>query len=144
MSTFSILFICPENAARSQMAEGLLRHHYGDHYDIYSAGCDECEPVHPLAIQAMREIGVDISEQTSKHLDDFAGRSFDYVATVCDAVHETCPEVPARVQNMHYSFPDPTAARGSEQEQLNVFCRVRNEIDAWIKEAFDPAQIESA
>lgn len=138
MAKPSVLFICTHNSARSQMAEGLLRDRYGDTYDVYSAGTEQTH-VRPLAIKAMRDIGIDISGHTSKTIDTVAeGRTFDYVITVCNAARENCPYLPATEQNMHQSFDDPSAATGAEAEQLAVFRRVRDEIDAWIADTFAP------
>lgn len=138
MAKPSVLFICTHNSARSQMAEGLLRARYGDHYEVYSAGT---EPAHvrPLAIEAMREIGIDISDHASETIDAVtADRTFDIVVTVCDAAREACPYLPARQQNLHQSFDDPSAATGSAAERLGVFRRVRDEIAAWIDATFGP------
>ncbi|MEX0746572.1 MAG: arsenate reductase ArsC [Rhodothermales bacterium] len=132
----SVLFICTHNSARSQMAEGLLRGRLGHRFEAASAGTTP-GGVNPLAVEAMREIGIDISGHTSKHVDDaVAGRSFDYVVTVCDSAKETCPYVPASRMNMHQSFEDPSAASGSPEERLSVFRRVREEIAAWIDATF--------
>jgi len=138
MSKPSVLFICTHNSARSQMAEGLLRDRYGDTYNVYSAGTEQTH-VRPLAIKAMREVGIDIAGHTSKTIDDVAeGRTFDHVVTVCNSARENCPYLPAEVQNMHQSFDDPSAATGSEAEQLAVFRRVRDEISDWIEATFAP------
>ncbi|MFO8232490.1 MAG: arsenate reductase ArsC [Longimonas sp.] len=144
MATPSVLFICTHNSARSQMAEGLLRDRYGDDYDVYSAGTEQTH-VRPLAIQAMDELGIDISGHTSKTIDDVAeGRTFDYVVTVCNSARENCPYLPAQEQNMHQSFDDPSAATGSEEEQLAVFRRVRDEIGDWIEGTFAPEKKSAA
>lgn len=138
MSKPSVLFICTHNSARSQMAEGLLRDRYGDTYNVYSAGTEQTH-VRPLAIKAMREVGIDIAGHTSKTIDDVAeGRTFDHVVTVCNSARENCPYLPAEAQNMHQSFDDPSAATGSEAEQLAVFRRVRDEISDWIEATFAP------
>ena len=136
MAKPSVLFICTHNSARSQMAEGLLRATYGDHYEAYSAGTEQTH-VRPLAIRAMQEIDIDISGHTSKTIDTVtADRTFDIVVTVCDHAREACPYVPARQQNLHQSFEDPSAATGTEEEQLAVFRHVRNEIADWINDTF--------
>jgi arsenate reductase len=139
MAKPSVLFICTHNSARSQMAEGLLRAKYGDRYAVASAGTEQTH-VRPLAIRAMQDIGIDISDHTSKTIDTVtADQTFDVVVTVCDHAREACPYVPAREQNLHQSFDDPSAATGSEEEQLAVFRRVRDEISGWIDTVFGPA-----
>ena len=129
-----ILFICTHNSARSQMAEGLMRELYGDHYDAYSAGTDLTN-VNPNAIRVMKEIGVDISHQRSKSISEFKDWKFDYVITVCDQARETCPFFPDGVF-IHTSFKDPSLIDGSENEILNSFREVRDEIRNWIEKVF--------
>jgi arsenate reductase len=128
-----VLFVCTHNSARSQMAEGLLRHMAGDEFEVYSAGTEATE-VRPLAIEAMREIGIDISHHTSKTVDSLRDRSFDVVITVCDAANEACPLFPGGVQRLHWSFEDPSAATGSKTERLEVYRRVRDQIAAQLRE----------
>lgn len=142
MAKPSVLFICTHNSARSQMAEGLLRAKYGDRYAVASAGTEQTH-VRPLAIRAMQDIGIDISDHTSKTIDTVtADQTFDVVVTVCDHAREACPYVPAREQNLHQSFDDPSAATGPEEEQLAVFRRVRDEIAGWIDDTFGrPAEM---
>jgi len=123
----SVLFLCTHNSARSQIAEGLLRHLAGDRFETFSAGT-EATHVQPLAIEAMREIGIDISGHTSKTLVAFQGQNFDYVITVCDRANESCPIFPGGTERIHWSFDDPTAASGGDEERLVVFRRVRDEI----------------
>lgn len=135
MSKETVLFICTHNSARSQMAEGLLRDRYDNRYEVVSAGTEKTQ-VQPMAIDVMREIGIDISDHHSKTVEDLGDRAFDYVATVCDAAREACPHVPARKQNRHWSFDDPSAATGSPEARLAVFRRVRDEIAQWIDEVF--------
>jgi arsenate reductase len=136
MAKPSVLFICTHNSARSQMAEGLLRAKYGDRYEVASAGTEQTH-VRPLAIQAMSEAGIDIADHTSTTIDTVtADRSFDVVVTVCDHAREACPYVPARQQTLHRSFDDPSAATGTDEEQLAVFRRVRDEIARWIDDTF--------
>lgn len=130
-----VLFICTHNSARSQMAEGLLRTMYGEEYEAMSAGTVPTE-LNPLAIKVMQEIGIDISDQTSTSVDEFFGMQIDYVATVCDQAKEACPLFPAKIANLHKSFPDPSRAEGTEEEKLRVFRRVRDEIKNWIEESF--------
>ena len=122
-----VLFLCTHNSARSQMAEGLLRHIGGERFEVHSAGTEATE-VRPLAILAMSEIGIDISGQRSKTLNDYLGRQLDYVITVCDSANESCPIFPGYPHRIHWSFPDPSAATGSEDERLAVYRRVRDEI----------------
>ena len=122
-----VLFLCTHNSARSQMAEGLLRHIAGDQFDVASAGTEETR-VHPLATEAMREVGIDLSAHTSKTLDRFLPEHLDYVITVCDRANESCPIFPGNAERMHWSFEDPSGATGSEQERLKTFRRIRDEI----------------
>jgi arsenate reductase (thioredoxin) len=122
-----VLFLCTHNSARSQMAEGLLRHLAGDRFEAMSAGT-EATRVRPLAIRAMDEIGVDISKQESKTLDRYLQEPVDYVITVCDDANEACPFFPGAQNRLHWSFEDPSKAEGSEEERLEVFRRVRDGI----------------
>jgi arsenate reductase (thioredoxin) len=122
-----VLFICTHNSARSQMAEGLLRHFGGDRFEVESAGTEQTH-VRPLAIRAMEEIGIDISGQSSKTLERFVDEPWDWVITVCDQANESCPLFPGGAQRLHWSFEDPSAATGSEEDRLAVFRRVRDEI----------------
>jgi arsenate reductase len=122
-----VLFLCTHNSARSQMAEGLLRHTGGDRFDVQSAGT-EATRVHPLAVEAMREVGVDLSTHTSKTLEQFRSQDFDYVITVCDRANESCPNFPGKAERIHWSLDDPSAAVGSDQERLETFRRIRDEI----------------
>lgn len=133
-----ILFICTHNAARSQMAEGYLRVRYGGRYEAFSAGTVVTE-VHPLAVRVMAELRIDISEQWSKDLGRFIGEEMDVVVTVCDAAKTTCPMFPWAKSTVHASFPDPSAAIGTEEERLAVFRAVRDEIAAWIDATFGGA-----
>ena len=127
MSKKRVLILCTGNSARSQMAEGLLRHFAGDKFDVESAGTI-ASFVRPQAIAAMAEIGIDISGHRSKCLDEFLVTPFDYVITVCDNANETCPVFPGPAKRIHWSFDDPAEATGSEDEQLALFRRVRDEI----------------
>jgi arsenate reductase len=122
-----VLFLCTHNSARSQMAEGLLRHLAGDRFEAYSAGT-EATRVRPLAIKAMEEIDVDISEQESKTLERYLGEPFDHVITVCDEANEACPFFPGAQSRLHWSFEDPSKVEGSAEERLEVFRRVRDGI----------------
>lgn len=118
------------------MAEGLLRHIFGDYYEVYSAGT-EPSGVSPFAVGAMEEIGINISNHTSKGVDEFLSVNLDMVVTVCDSAHEHCPYVPAR-NNIHQRFEDPRATTGTDHEKIKSFRRVRNQIKAWIQEYFNP------
>ena len=122
-----VLFLCTHNSARSQMAEGLLRHLAGDRFEAMSAGT-EATHVRPLAIRAMEELGMDISHQESKTLDRYLQERLDYVITVCDDANEACPFFPGAANRLHWSFEDPSKATGSEEERLVVFRRVRDGI----------------
>jgi arsenate reductase len=122
-----VLFLCTGNSARSQMAEGYLRHAAGDRYESLSAGV-EPKGLNPLAAEAMREIGIDISPQQSKHADSFLGTHISCVITVCDNAKERCPIFPGAGKLLHWSFDDPAAAQGTQAEKLAVFRRVRDEI----------------
>ncbi|MGH7278776.1 MAG: arsenate reductase ArsC [Candidatus Rokuibacteriota bacterium] len=130
-----ILFVCTHNSARSQMAESLLRAFAGDHFEVAGAGT-EATRVHRLAEQVMAEIGVELSGHTSKTFDQFLRQRWDYVVTVCDSANERCPLFPGGLARLHWSFEDPSAATGSEEERLAVFRRVRDEIGirlrAWL------------
>lgn len=127
-----VLILCTGNSARSQMAEGLLRHLAGDKFDVESAGTI-ASFVRPQAIAAMAEIGIDISGYRSKCLDEFLGEAFDYVITVCDNAVENCPVFPGRATRIHWSFDDPADATGNDGERLVVFRRVRDEIAEKLK-----------
>ncbi len=118
-----VLFLCTHNSARSQMAEGLLRHLSEGRIEVQSAG-NQPSDLHPLAVQAMARMGIDISRQRSKHLDEFRDQSFDYVVTVCDRVREACPTFPGDPKQVHWSFIDPAAVEGSEQERSRAFDQV--------------------
>lgn len=128
-----VLILCTGNSARSQMAEGLLRHIAGDRFEVESGGVEPSH-VRPQAIEAMRERGIDISEHRSKSVDEFAGQDFDYVITVCDNANERCPVFPGKTERIHWSFDDPAAAEGDEAARLAVFRRVRDEIESRLRE----------
>lgn len=142
-----VLILCTHNSARSQMAEGLLRHLVGNAMDIHSAGSAPSH-VHPLALQAMAARGLDISHHRSKHLDEFRNEPLDYVITVCDSAAESCPLFPGPAQRLHWSFPDPSAATGSEAERLATFITIRDAIEqrlqAWLAESGQPFTEENA
>jgi arsenate reductase len=122
-----VLFLCTHNSARSQMAEGLLQHLAGDRFEVMSAGT-EATRVRPQAIEVMNEIGIDISSQESKTLERYLGEPFDYVVTVCDDANEACPVFPGAKSRLHWSFRDPSQATGTDEERLEVFRTVRDEI----------------
>ena len=123
-----VLILCTGNSARSQMAEGLLRHNAGDRFEVESAGT-KASFVRPEAIAVLRELGIDISRHHSKNVNEFEGQDFDYVITVCDHARESCPVFFGRAKKLHHDFEDPAAAEGSEAERLAVFRRVRDERD---------------
>lgn len=127
-----VLILCTGNSARSQMAEGLLRHDAGQRFEIESAGT-KASFVRPEAITVMREIGIDITGHRSKSVDEFAGQQFDYVITVCDNARETCPVFFGPAQKLHHDFEDPAAATGSEEQRLAVFRRVRDQLRAFLR-----------
>jgi thioredoxin type arsenate reductase len=115
-----VLFLCTHNSARSQMAEGILRQRMGKRVDVFSAGT-EATQVNPLAVRAMADMNIDISGQRSKHLDEFRDQKFNYVITVCDRARESCPIFPGDPEQIHWSFPDPAAVEGTEEERYAAF-----------------------
>ena len=127
-----VLFLCTHNSARSQMAEGLLRHLGGDRFEAFSAGT-EATRVRPLAMRAMAELGIDIAGQESKTLGRYLSEPFDEVITVCDQANEACPVFPGARSRRHWSFEDPSTATGTEEEQLATYRRVRDAIRARIE-----------
>ena len=131
-----VLILCTGNSARSQMAEGLLRHDAGERFEVESAGT-KASIVRPEAIAVMRELGIDISGQRSKNIDEFDGQQFDYVITVCDNARETCPVFFGGAQKVHRDFEDPVAATGSEEERLTVFRRVRDQLRIYLRDLSD-------
>jgi arsenate reductase len=140
-----VLFLCTGNSCRSHMAEGWLRHLGGDRFESLSAGAKPTGYVHPLAIKAMAEVGVDISKHRSKSIDEFAGQPLDLLVTVCDNARESCPMYAGAKRQVHWGFDDPAHAAGTSRaqrdaegeggkpEQLAVFRRVRDEIRARIE-----------
>jgi arsenate reductase len=137
-ATRRVLFLCTHNSARSQMAEGLLRHLAGDRFAAFSAGT-EATHVRPLAVQAMAEIGVDIAHHESKTLARYLGEPFDLVITVCDAANEACPTFYGAKERRHWSFPDPSQATGTADERLDAYRAVRDAIRARIERELLPA-----
>jgi arsenate reductase len=128
-----VLFLCTGNSARSQMAEAFLRRSAGDRFEVYSAGL-EPKGIHPYTRQVLAEVGIDISDQTSKDLSQFLGRvHFGYLITVCSNAEARCPVFPGVSVRLHWPFDDPAAVEGSEAERLACFRRVRDEIKARIE-----------
>jgi len=128
----AVLFLCTENSARSQMAEGILRHMSRGQVEVASAGTKPTE-VHQLAVQVLAEIGIDISGHRSKSLEEFLGQSFDYIITVCDRVKESCPSFPGNPERIHWSFGDPAAVEGSEQARHGAFKATANDLMTMIR-----------
>ena len=122
-----VLILCTGNSARSQMAEGLLRHDAGDRFEVFSAGTKPTQ-VRPEAITVMQELGIDISSHRSKSVDEFADQNFDYVVTVCDNAKASCPTFPGSAKRIHWSIEDPAAVDGSHEHRLAAFRRVRDEL----------------
>jgi arsenate reductase len=127
-----VLILCTGNSARSQMAEGLLRHDAGDRFEVFSAGTKPSR-VRPEAVAVMRELGIDISDHRSKSVDLFTGQPFDYVLTVCDHARESCPILLGNAITVHQNFEDPAAFDGSEEERLGRFRRVRDEMRDFLR-----------
>lgn len=130
-----VLFICTNNSCRSQMAEGFANHELGDKIEAYSAGM-AATSVNPRAIQSMAETGIDISGQRSKNMDEFTGKHFDYVITLCGGANEQCPLFFGGVKKIHIGFRDPAAVRGSEETTREAFRTVRDEIKSRLREFF--------
>jgi arsenate reductase (thioredoxin) len=130
MTKPTVLILCTGNSCRSHLAEGILRHVVGDLFDIHSAGSKPAGYVHPKAIAVMKEIGIDISGHTSKHMNEFLNRNIDTVITVCGNTDQACPMFPGQVNRYHWGFDDPAHATGTEEEIVAVFRRVRDQIKA--------------
>jgi len=130
-----VLFVCTANAARSQMAEGYLRAAYSDRYEAFSAGTRSAQ-VSRRAIIVMQEIGINISHHHSKTLDEVAGMSFDIAVTLCDRASQVCPVIPNATRTIHKGFDDPHLIPGTDEDMLNGYRRVRDEITAWIDTEF--------
>jgi len=152
MDKLKVLFLCTHNSARSQMAEGFLRHFYGERYEAFSAGSKPTR-VHPLAIKVTSEVGIDISKHTSKSIEEFRNKDIDVVVTVCrSSAKEVCPfcsspilgrrpeiissTVPSARKYIEHGFSDPSEVDGGDEERAEAFRRVRDEIASWIKDAF--------
>lgn len=133
MEKTRVLFLCTHNSARSQMAEGFLRAMAGDRFEAQSAGTEKTS-VNPLAIRVMAERGIDLGGHASKVYDGLMQERWDYLVTVCDDANERCPFVPGSVKRLHWSFEDPSRARGTEEERLRVFRRVRDQIEQRLAE----------
>ena len=129
----NILVLCTGNSCRSQIAEGYLSQYAGEKANIYSAGV-ETHGVNPRAISIMNEVGIDISNHTSNHVDEYITINFDFVITVCDNAKERCPYFPSKAERFHYNFPDPGKASGTDEEIVNEFRRVRLLIDEYCKD----------
>lgn len=138
----TILILCTGNSCRSHLAEGLLRRALNDDFIVASAGSNPAGYVHPLAIKAMAEIGIDISEHRSKHMNDFLEQHVETVITVCGNADQACPMFPGQLNRHHWGFDDPAHATGSEEEQMQVFRRVRDEI-ARVFEAYAAGRIDA-
>ena len=127
-----VIFLCTGNSARSQMAEGLMDYLRGNEFEVYSAGT-EPKRIHPLAIEVMAEIGIDISAQRSKHLDEYLNKNFDYIITLCDHAAKTCLLFPGPGERIHRGFPDPAAVEGTEEQRLEMFRKVRDQLKEFIR-----------
>jgi arsenate reductase len=132
-----LLFLCTGNSARSQMAEGLLRHLAGDRFEVFSAGTEPAERVHPMAVQVMSERGIDISAQRPKPLSDFDGQQFDLLITTCDDANEACPYYPGAKRRLHWSIPDPARRAGTDEEVRAAFRSAADDLTRRIKGLLD-------
>lgn len=136
-----ILVLCTGNSCRSHLAEGILRRALGAGYEVASAGSKPAGYVHPMAIAVMKEIGIDISNHTSKHADEFLDKGVETVITVCGNADQACPTYPGKVNRHHFPFDDPAHAKGTDDEKLAVFRRVRDEIKA-VFEAYAAGRLD--
>ncbi|HEY8903820.1 MAG TPA: arsenate reductase ArsC [Chthoniobacterales bacterium] len=143
MSKPTVLILCTGNSCRSHLAEGILRSAVGDLLDVRSAGSRPAGYVHPKAVEVMREIGIDISDHRSKHLDEFLNQDVETVITVCGNADQACPMFPGQVNRHHWGFDDPAHATGSDEEVLAVFRRVRDEIRR-VFEAYAAGRIDQS
>lgn len=130
-----ILFVCTHNSARSQMAEGLMNHYFGDRFQAFSAGT-EATFVKPPAIKVLEQVSIDISHHRSKTVEEFRGIEFDYVVTVCDSAKENCPFFPGAKAYIHMAFRDPSNVEGTGEEKVAAFARTRDEIKQWMDKTF--------
>lgn len=133
-----VIFVCTHNSARSQMAEGMLRAWGGGRFDAFSAGTIQTE-LRPEAVEVMREIGIDISAQRSKAIDQLAGQSFDRLVTVCDEARESCPTLPGVREQQHWQIADPSAVANEEQRRIGAFRRARDELAARVRDVIAEA-----
>ena len=138
----NVLVLCTGNSCRSQLLHGYLAQELGERATVYSAGV-EVHGLNPRAVRVMAEDGVDISHHTSNHVDEYAAVPFDYVITVCDHANEVCPVFPSSAKKLHYNFPDPAKATGSEEEIMAQFRRVRDQVKAYAHD-FVQAQFQAA
>jgi arsenate reductase len=128
-----VLFVCTGNKARSQMAEGLLRHFAGGRFEVHSAGTQP-SGLADETVAVMREIGIDTSDQRSKHVDEFLGQTFDYVITVCDSARQACPVFPGEGQRLHWDVEDPADTEHAGASRLNAFRKARDVLQGYIQE----------
>jgi arsenate reductase len=135
-----VLILCTGNSARSQMAEGLLRQMGGSRFEVHSAGVAPSN-VRSEAIQAMGELGIDISHHRSKSVEQFAGQEFDYVITVCDNANQNCPAFPGKAKRVHWSLDDPAVAEGDNNARVAEFRRVRDQLRDLLREFIDTEQV---
>ncbi|MBN9661645.1 MAG: arsenate reductase ArsC [Acidobacteria bacterium] len=133
MNKKRVLILCTANSARSQMAEGLMRHDHGERFEVESAGT-KATSVRPEAVAVMKEIGIDISGHRSKVVDEFAQQTFAYVLTVCDNAKESCPIFPGHGNRLHHSFEDPAAVQGADEDRLTAFRLIRDQIRSYLRE----------
>ena len=131
----SVLFICVHNSARSQMAEGFFKHYYGEKFNIYSAGSDPGE-IHPMSIRVMAEIGIDLSKHRSKSLNEFEGHEMDYVVTVCGGGQSECPIFTDGRNYILQSFEDPSSFKGTEEEKMEQFKSLRDDLKIWLDQFY--------
>ncbi len=143
MNIPTILILCTGNSCRSHLAEGFLKKGLGEGYDVQSAGSKPAGYVHPLAIQVMQEVGIDISGHRSKHLSEFLKQPIETVITVCGNADQACPMFPGQLNRYHWGFDDPAHATGTEQEKLVIFRRVRDEIKR-VFEAYAAGRLDQA
>ncbi len=127
-----VLFVCTENRARSQMAEAILRKMAPDRFEVRSAGSDPAVSIHPLAVEVLKEAGIEVGGARPKNLADFLDKPFDYVITLCGGAREVCPVFPGGGRTYHWDLEDPAAAEGSREEKLSAFRRIRDEISSMI------------
>jgi arsenate reductase len=130
-----ILILCTGNSARSQMAEGLLKHITQNEYEIFSAGTKPSH-VRPETVKVLAEIGIDISKNRSKSVDEFINQKIDYVLTVCDSAKEICPYFPAHTKLIHHSFTDPAEVKGDEEMRIEAFRETRDQIQKYLEDSF--------